>query len=217
VSTADSGAARIRVLIVDDHEMVRSGLARFLLVADDLELVGEASTGAEAVRLSDVLRPDVVLMDMVMPDMDGVAATRAIRERNPDVRVIALTSFPEEDLVQKALEAGALSYLMKNVEAEELSAAIRLAKENRSMLAAEAAQALIRQATDPPPSGHGLSPRERQVLTLMTRGLSNRTIAERLVITGSTVEFHVSNILAKLGVGSRTEAVALALRRGITE
>jgi len=216
VSMVDSGAERIRVLIVDDHEMVRSGLARFLLTASDLELVGEASTGAEAVRLCEALGPDVVLMDMVMPDMDGAAATRAIRERYPEVRVIALTSFPEVDLVQKALEAGALSYLMKNVGAEELSAAIRLASENRSTLGPEAAQALIGKATGRTPVGSDLSPREREVLALMTRGLTNRAVAERLVISGSTVEFHVSNILAKLAVGSRTEAVALAVRHGIT-
>jgi len=217
MTTADSGTRRIRVVIVDDHEMVRNGLARFLLVAGDLELVGEAGSGADAVRLCEALRPDVVLMDMVMPDMDGVAATRVIRERCPDVRVIALTSFPEEDLVHRALKAGALGYLMKNVGAAELSAAIRLASENRPTLGPEAAQALIRQTTAAPPLGHDLSPREREVLRVMTRGLSNRAIAERLVISGSTVDFHVGNILAKLGVASRTEAVALAVQHHIVD
>jgi NarL family two-component system response regulator LiaR len=217
VSSTQPTAERIRVLIVDDHEMVRNGLATFLRVARDLELVGEADSGAEAVRQCEVLRPDVVLMDMVMPDMDGATATRTIRERCPEVRVIALTSFPEEDLVQKALQAGALSYLMKNVGAAELSAAIRLAKANRPTLAPEAAQALIRQATRPVPPGHDLSPREREVLGLMTQGLSNRAIAERLVISGSTADFHVSNILSKLGVGSRTEAVAIAVQHRLVD
>jgi NarL family two-component system response regulator LiaR len=149
---------------------------------------------------------------MVMPDMDGAAATRAIRECCPEVRVIALTSFPEEDLVQKALQAGALSYLMKNVAAAELAAAIRSAKANKPTLAPEAAQALIHQATRPAAPGGDLSAREREVLALMARGLSNRAIAERLVISTSTAEFHVSNILSKLGVASRTEAVAIAVQ-----
>jgi two-component system, NarL family, response regulator LiaR len=217
VSGDQPAAERIRVLIVDDHEMVRNGLATFLRVSRDLELVGEADSGAEAVHKCEVLRPDVVLMDMVMPDMDGAAATRTIRERCPEVRVIALTSFPEEDLVQKALQAGALSYLMKNVGAAELSAAIRSAKANRPTLAPEAAQALIRQVTRPAPPGHDLSRREREVLGLMTHGLSNRAIAERLVISGSTADFHVSNILSKLGVASRTEAVAIAVQNRLVD
>jgi two-component system, NarL family, response regulator LiaR len=217
VTTAESSAERIRVLIVDDHEMVRSGLATFLRVARDLELIGEAGSGADAVRQCEARCPDVVLMDMVMPDMDGATATRAIRERCPEVQVIALTSFPEEDLVQKALQAGALSYLMKNVGAAELLAAIRAAKAKRSTLAPEAAQALIRQATRPPAPGHDLSAREREVLDLMTHGLSNRAIAERLIISQSTVDFHVSNILGKLGVASRTEAVALAVQHRLVD
>ena len=210
---------RIRVLIVDDHEMVRNGLAAFLRVADDLELVGEASGGADAVRLCAELEPDVVLMDLVMPDLDGPSAIRAISAQSPKVRVIALTSFPEEDLVQRALQAGALSYLLKNVGSDELAAAIRAAKAGRPTLAPEAAQALIRQTTSPAPAppGHDLSPREREVLGLMTLGLSNRVIAERLYISASTVDFHVSNILAKLGVATRTEAVALAVQHGLIE
>jgi NarL family two-component system response regulator LiaR len=167
--------------------------------------------------LCEALRPDVVLMDMVMPDMGGVAATRVIRERWPDVRVIALTSFPEEDLLHQALQAGALSYLMKNVGAGELCAAIGLANENRPTLGPEAAQALTRQTTGAAPLGHDLSPREREVLGLMTRGVSNRAIAERLVVSGSTADFHVSNIVTKLGVTNRTEAVALAVQHHIVD
>ena len=209
---AEAESERVRVLIVDDHEMVRSGLATFLRVSRDLELVGEASSGEEAVRVCQELRPDVVLMDMVMPGMDGADTTRAVRERCPDTQVIALTSFPEDDLVQRALQAGALSYLLKNVSAGELAAAIRAAKSKRPTLAPEATQALIRNATKPAPPGHDLSPREREVLALKVQGLSNRVIAERLVISSSTADFHVSNILSKLGVASRTEAVALAVQ-----
>jgi NarL family two-component system response regulator LiaR len=185
-----------------------------MVVYDDLELVGEASNGQEAVRKCEELHPDVVLMDLVMPEMDGASATKVIRERWPDIQVIALTSFPEEDLVQRALRAGALSYLLKNVSADELAHAIRAARSGRSTLAPEAAQALIHAATHPASTlGNDLSPREREVLQLMVEGLNNPDIAERLVVSRSTVKFHVSSILSKLGVSSRTEAVALALQQ----
>jgi NarL family two-component system response regulator LiaR len=207
----------IRVLIADDHEMVRSGLAAFLRVAQDLELAGEAASGAEAVRQCLALQPDVVLMDMVMPGLDGVAATRLVRERCPDVQVIALTSFVHDDLVHRALDAGALSYLMKNVGPADLAAAIRAAaRSRRRTLAPEASQALIRRATARPALGHDLSAREREVLSLMVSGRSNRQIAAQLIIGRSTVDFHVSNILGKLGAGTRTEAVALALKHKMT-
>jgi NarL family two-component system response regulator LiaR len=208
----DALEPRIRVLIVDDHAMVRSGLAAFLAVADDLELVGEADNGSEAVRAVGQIAPDVVLMDLKMPGMDGVTATRSIAERFPNVRVLALTSFPEDGLVQPVLEAGATGYLLKNVGADELARAIRAAHAGRPTLAPEAAQALIQRATQGPAPGHDLSPREREVLLLLTQGLSNPEIAERLVVGRSTVKFHVSSILSKLGVQSRTEAVALAIQ-----
>jgi two-component system, NarL family, response regulator LiaR len=201
-----------RVMIVDDHAMVRSGLAAFLSVTDDCVLVGQAQSGAEALRLCGDAQPDVVLMDLVMPGMDGVATTRAIRDRFPTVRVIALTSFPEDRLIQEVLEAGAISYLLKNVSADELARAIRAAREGRSTLAPEAAQALIARVTQPKPRGHDLSPREREVLALMVQGLRNPEIAQRLVVGRSTVKFHVSSILGKLGVQSRTEAVAIAIQ-----
>ncbi len=208
---------RIRVVVVDDHEMVRSGLATFLRVVSDLELVGEAGSGEDGVRLCEQVQPDVVLMDMVLPGMDGVAATREVRARCPLTRVVALTSFPEEDLVQRALEAGATGYLLKNVGARELVAAIRAARLDRPTLSPEAAQALIHRATRPATPGHDLSAREREVLGLMKQGLSNRAIAERLIISASTVDFHVSNILGKLGVATRTEAVALAVQHHLTD
>lgn len=202
----------IRVLVVDDHAVVRSGLATFLHACDDLVLAGEASDGEEAVRRCSELRPDVVLMDLVMPVMDGATATRAIREKCPHVQVIALTSFKEEDLVQGALEAGAIGYLLKNISGDELVTAIRAAHAGRPTLAPEAARALIHAATRPPAPGADLTGRELEILGLMVKGLNNSQIAERLVVSRSTVKFHVSNVLSKLGVASRTEAVAIALQ-----
>ena len=204
--------ARIRVLVADDHTMVRRGLATFLKVFDDLELVGEAANGQAAIELCAQLQPDVVLMDMVMPDMDGATATRLIRKQSASVQVLALTSFKEEILVQSALQAGAIGYLLKDVSADELAQAIRSAHAGRSTLSPEAAQALVHAASQPPAPGLDLTEREYEVLALMIEGLNNTQIAARLTISSSTVKSHVSNILSKLGVASRTEAVTLALR-----
>jgi len=211
---SDPGSeACIRVLIVDDHALVHSGLRYFLLAFDDLELVGEANSGEEAVELCAQIQPDVVLMDLVMPGMNGATATRIIRERWPQIRVIALTNFQEVELVRGALEAGATGYLLKNVSAEELAEAIRAAYAGQPTLAPEATQALIDTVAHPPTPDYDLTPREREVLALIAEGLSNADIAERLVIGLSTVKFHVSNILSKLDVSSRAEAVALALHQ----
>ncbi len=205
----------IRVMIVDDHDMVRSGLEVFLETCDDLTLVGDASNGNEAVRLCTELQPDVVLMDLIMPGMDGVAATRAIRQICPNVQIIALTSFKDRELVHEALQAGAIGYLLKNISIDELADAVRAAYVGKSTLAPEATQALIEAATRPPTPGHDLTLREREVLALMVEGLNNREIAERLTISRSTVKNHVSNILSKLGVTSRTEVVALAVQHNL--
>lgn len=207
----------IRVLLVDDHTMVRRGLATFLKVFDDLELVGEAADGEAAIELCATVLPDVILMDMVMPDMDGVTATRIIRQRFPTVQVIALTSFKEEGLVQNALKAGAIGYLLKDVSAEKLAEAIQAAHVGRSTLSSEAAQVLVHAATQSPPLGHDLTKREQAVLALLSAGLNNSEIATKLFVSPSTIKSHVSHILAKLGVASRTEAVALAVRHGLVE
>jgi len=206
---------RIRVLVVDDHTMVRRGLATFLKVFDDLELAGEAAGGQEAIQLCAKIQPDVVLMDMVMPDMDGATTTRRIREQSPSIQVIALTSFKEESLVQSAIQAGAIGYLLKDVSADELAQAIRSAHAGRSTLSPEAAQALVHAVSQPPATGVDLTERERVVLALMVEGLNNTQIAGRLTVRPSTIKSHVSNILSKLGVSSRTEAVTLALRYGL--
>ena len=202
----------VRVLIADDHPVVRRGLTAVLAAYDDFHLVGEVSSGEEAISFCEKTQPDVVLMDLVMPGMGGAKAIRVIRERWPQLAVIVLTSFGEMALVEEALKAGAVGYLLKNVSADELAAAIRGAVTERSALSPEVARLMIQVIRQPAGKDYNLSDREREILKLMVEGLSNAAIAERLIITQSTVKFHVSNILSKLGVSNRTEAVALALR-----
>jgi NarL family two-component system response regulator LiaR len=208
-----SPSPRIRVVIVDDHPMVRRGLATFLKVYDDLELAGEAADGKEAVELCARLRPDVVLMDMAMPEMDGATATRLIRKQSPAVKVVMLTSFKDEILIQSALQAGAIGYLLKDVSADELAQAIRAAHAGHSTLSPEVAEVIVQAAGQPPKPGLDLTERERAVLALMIEGLNNTQIAGKLGVSPSTIKTHVSNVLSKLGVSSRTEAVTLALRQ----
>ena len=185
------------------------------MVFDDLTLAGEAESGEAAVQLCARVLPDVILMDMVMPGMDGATATRLIRQQYPQVQVIALTSFKEGILIKNALEAGAISYLLKDVSADDLAQAIRAAHSGRATLSPEAAQVLVETANRPPAPGLDLTGREREVLTLMIEGLNNTQIAGRLTVSPSTIKSHVSNILSKLRVASRTEAVTLALRNHI--
>jgi two-component system, NarL family, response regulator LiaR len=202
---------KIRVMIVDDHAVVRSGLGAFLAAVDDLELIGEAENGEQAVVRAKNLHPDVILMDLMMPGMDGVTATRLIREQNPSVQVIALTSFQEDEMVQNAMKAGAIGYLMKNVSTRELEAAIKAAKDGRMTLSPEAAQALVR-AIQHATEAEILTGREKEILKLMVEGLNNAEIAGRIVVSLSTVKYHVSNILSKLGVDNRVAAIATAIQ-----
>jgi two-component system, NarL family, response regulator LiaR len=202
----------IRVMLVDDHTMVRRGLATFLKVFDDLQLVGEAESGEAGIQLCAQVLPDVILMDLVMPEMDGVATTRIIRQKFPQVQVIALTSFKDGKLIKSALEAGAISYLLKDISADELYRAIQAAHSGRSTISPDAAQSLVQTAHQLPAPGLNLTERERDVLGLMIEGLNNTQIAGRLTVSPSTIKSHVSNILSKLGVASRTEAVTIALR-----
>lgn len=207
----------IRVMLVDDHEMVRNGLGTFLLIHDDLELVGEAGDGEEALRLFASVQPDVILMDLKMPRMDGVEATQALLARSPEARVIALTSFDDDQLVEQALEAGATGYLLKNVDADDLADAIRAAHRGKPTLGPEATEALLRVSRRPPSLGHDLTEREREVLALMIDGMTNPKIAEALFVSPTTVKSHVSSILSKLGAATRTEAVSLALQHDVLE
>ena len=207
-----SSTQPIRVMLVDDHTMVRRGLATFLQVFDDLQLVGEAESGEAALQLCREALPDVILMDMSLPGMDGAATTHAIRQQLPQVQVLVLTSFKEGTLIKKALEAGAIGYLLKDVSADDLVRAIRAAHAGRATLSPDAAQSLVETTNLPPLPGLDLTEREREVLVLMVEGLNNTQIAGRLTVSSSTIKSHVSNILSKLGVASRTEAVTLALR-----
>ncbi|MEI6776306.1 MAG: response regulator transcription factor [Chloroflexales bacterium] len=202
----------IRIMLVDDHAVVRSGLSAFLSVNPDFELVGEAEDGEQAVLRANLLKPDVILMDLMMPVMDGVAATQAIKSQHPSIQIIALTSFQEDELVQNALKAGAMGYLMKNIGARELAAAIRAAKAGKMTLSPEAAQALVR-ASQQAHETESLTEREHAVLKLMVEGLNNAEIADRLVVSISTVKYHISNILMKLGVDNRVAAVTTAIQK----
>ena len=207
----------IRVLLVDDHMVVRSGLSTVLSVYDDLRLVGEAGDGEEAIRLCERVQPDVILMDLLMPKMDGVTAIKAIKTRWPQIQIIALTSFKEKEYVEGALKAGANGYLLKDVSAEELVNAVRRVTAGQPSLSPEAAQVLIHNVSEPSQPHIEMTGREKEILVLMVEGLSNNEIAERLIVSQSTVKFHVSNILSKLGVTGRTEAVALAIKHHLVK
>ncbi len=202
-----------KILLVDDHNVVRSGLAKFLMVNKDLKLVAEASDGAEAIQMASLHKPDVILMDLMMPGTDGITATREIHKKFPQIKIIALTSFADQNMVQGALQAGAIGYLQKNVTAKELGNAIRSACAGRMTLSPEATQVLAQSAAQPQIPGEQLTERERDVLKGMVDGLNNNEIAERLVVSLGTVKFHISNIFHKLGVDSRVEAVKLAIEQ----
>ncbi len=204
----------IRILIVDDHAVVREGLRMFLKADHGLQVVGEAGDGAEALRLACELQPDVVLMDLLMPGMDGVAATAAIRRELPQTEVIALTIVVEEAWVTRAVQAGAIGYLLKDTDAVDLRRAIRAAALHQSPLSLQAATRLVRHLGDPEPYAT-LTRRETAVLNLLARGYSNKEIARQLDISEETAKTHVRNLLAKLNVPSRTQAALYAVRTGL--
>lgn len=204
----------IRILIADDHGVVRQGLKMFLALDPDLEVIGEANNGAEALQMAGELQPDVVLMDLLMPVMDGITAIGKIRQQHPDVEVLALTSVLEDASVVGAIRAGAIGYLLKDTQAEELRRAIKAAAEGQVQLAPQAAARLLREVRMPE-SPETLTERETEVLKLLAEGQANKEIARTLTIGEKTVKTHVSNILGKLGVQSRTQAALYAVRIGL--
>ena len=209
----------IRVMIVDDHDIVRRGLSMFLNGFDDLVLVGEAASGQDAIRVCNEVQPHVLLMDMMLPDTDGIALTRAIREQNPGVQIVMLTSSTDQGMVQAALQAGAIGYMLKNISVAEMANTIRLANAGKPTLAPEAAQVLINLATQPRSTtpDYNLTERERAILKLMVRGLNNQEIADQLFVSRATIKAYVSTILSKLGVQNRIEAVRLTLQQSLVE
>jgi DNA-binding NarL/FixJ family response regulator len=213
-------AGPIRVLLVDDHAMVRRGLRDFLRLFEDIEVVGEAGDGHEALEAADQLRPDVVVMDLNLPRLDGVEATRELRATQPDIEVVALTGYVEEERVMAAIEAGAAGFLLKDAEPDDVAAAIRAARKGEMYLDPAVAGVVARQLRAPgglatAADDLALTPRERDVLALVAQGMPNRAIGEALGITERTARTHVSNILAKLGLTSRTQAALYAVEQGL--
>lgn len=207
--------AAIRVVIVDDHAMLRKGLGVFLMSYADLELVGEAANGKEGLALCAEKHPDIVLMDLLMPVMDGITATRHIRQDFPAIQVIALTSFGEAALIKEVIAAGAISYLFKKISADDLANAIRAARNGISTFAQEVTDILVQSVRKPHSIFEDLTPREREVLSLMVKGMRNSQISNDLVISGSTTKSHISSILAKLGVTSRAEAIVVVMEHNL--
>lgn len=213
------GSDKIAVVLVDDHAIVRQGLRTYLELQPDIEVVGEAADGAEAVAVVREAMPDIVLMDLVMPEGDGVEATRAITAMSPSTRVIVLTSFSEDDKVFASIKAGAQGYLMKDVLPQDLVKAIRTVYRGEAQLDPEIARKLMQEFTHPQPTAprHDLTERELEVLRLIAQGQTNRDIAEKLVLSEKTVKTHVSNILQKLHLSDRTQAAVYALRQKIVD
>jgi two-component system, NarL family, response regulator LiaR len=207
----------ISVLIADDHPFVRHGLRTYLETLEDMDVAGEAADGAEAVELAGRLLPDVVLMDLVMPELDGIEATRRIKAASPATKVIALTSFDNDERVFPAIKAGAAGYLLKDVRPAELAEAVRKASRGEALLAPSVAAKLMQEVAGERPAASGLTDRELEVLRLIARGLPNKQIAQELVVSEKTVKTHVSNILAKLHLADRTQAALYAVREGLAQ
>lgn len=222
IDPSDAPARPIGVLLVDDQELIRAGFAMILEVETDIEVLGEARDGAEALRQVDALRPDVVLMDVQMPGTDGIAATEQVVQRHPDVRVLILTTFDDDDYLFAALTAGASGFLLKNCPPDDLVAAIRMAAQGHALLAPEVTQRVIARSTGRGARGQAhdlseLTDRERDVLRALGRGLSNAEIAQEMFVSNATVKSHVSRILTKLGARDRVQAVIVAFESGLMD
>jgi len=207
----------IKVLIVDDHPLVRHGIKTLLDVYDDIEVIGEAENGREALEMCKKNKPDVVLMDLIMPGVNGIEATKEIMKNWSYIKVVTLTSFVDKKLIEDSLKAGAIGYVLKNISGDKLVATIRDADKGKSTLSSEASDFLISNIKKPPVADYQLTSQEKNILACLVEGLSNKKIAQKLVLSLSTVKFHVSNILNKLGVSSRTEAVSLAIRNKLVQ
>ncbi|MBA7478315.1 Transcriptional regulatory protein LiaR [subsurface metagenome] len=208
---------RIKVLIADDHPLVRYGIKTFLETYDDIYIVGEAENGREAIEICEKHLPDVVLMDVRMPELNGIEATNHILKKRPNIKVIILTSFIDKELIENSLKAGASSYLLKNESGERIVRVIRDAYQGKSNLSSEATQIMISEVRNPLSKRYQLTKREKEILSLMVEGLSNKEIAKRLTLSTSTIQFHITNILSKFGVSKRTEAIYLALKQKLVK
>jgi len=207
----------IKVLIVDDHPLVRQGIKTLLDVYDDIEVIGEAENGREALEMCKKNKPDIVLMDLIMPEVNGIEATKEIVKNWSYIKVVTLTSFADKKLIEDSLKAGAIGYVLKNISGDKLVATIRDADKGKPTLSSEASDFLISNIKKPPVADYRLTSQEKNILACLVEGLSNKKIAQKLVLSLSTVKFHVSNIINKLGVSSRTEAVSLAIKNKLVQ
>jgi NarL family two-component system response regulator LiaR len=207
----------IRVLIVDDHPMVRHGINVLLGAYDDIEVVGEAENGREAVEMCEKHKPDIVLMDLMMPEVNGIEATRIIQKNWSDIKVVTLTSFIDKNLIADSLKAGAIGYVLKNISGDNLVSTIRDADKGKSTLSSEASDFLISNLKTPPVIDYQLTAQEKKIVACLVEGMSNKMITRKLILSLSTVKFHVSNILNKLGASSRAEAVSIALKNNLIQ
>jgi len=214
---SETGSEKIRIMLVDDHDMVRRGMAVFLQALPDMELVGEAADGTEAIELVEQIQPDVILMDVMMPEMSGIEATRRIKARYPAVQILMLSSSKDEESIKSAIQAGAIGYVLKNVGINEMAEAVRNASHGQATLSPAVTQVLVAATARPPEPEYHLTDRERELLGLLVKGFSNSDIATHLTISLSTVKFHVSSILVKLKASSRMEAVAIAHEKHLVD